>query len=208
MSTLKENVHDLFDGWNTIPNWLSFMRIALIPVFAVLFVQGHQLVAVIVMICAALTDLFDGKIARKFNQVSNLGKILDPIADKLSQMAIVIVLLYTYWENPIKYLFFFFIVKEVLMLLGGALLLSKGMRPTAAEIWGKVATNVFYIAMIIILAFGENGALCNVTHFTLPYVVTVVLVALSAVSALVSLLGYVPVFLKQLKENKAQNTAK
>ena len=150
MSTLKENVHDLFDGWNTIPNWLSFIRIALIPVFAVLFVQGHQLVAVIVMICAALTDLFDGKIARKFNQVSNLGKILDPIADKLSQMAIVIVLLYTYWENPIKYLFFFFIVKEVLMLLGGALLLSKGMRPTAAEIWGKVATNVFYIAMIII----------------------------------------------------------
>ena len=201
MSTLKENVHDLFDGWNTIPNWLSFIRIALIPVFAVLFVQGHQLVAVIVMICAALTDLFDGKIARKFNQVSNLGKILDPIADKLSQMAIVIVLLYTYWENPIKYLFFFFIVKEVLMLLGGALLLSKGMRPTAAEIWGKVATNVFYIAMIIILAFGENGALCNVTHFTL-------LVALSAVSALVSLLGYVPGFLKQLKENKAQNTAK
>lgn len=208
MSTLKENVHDLFDGWNTIPNWLSFIRIALIPVFAVLFVQGHQLVAVIVMICAALTDLFDGKIARKFNQVSNLGKLLDPIADKLSQMAIVIVLLYTYWENPIKYLFFFFIVKEVLMLLGGALLLSKGMRPTAAEIWGKVATNVFYIAMIIILAFGENGALCNVAHFTLPYVVTVVLVALSAVSALVSLLGYVPGFLKQLKENKAQNTAK
>lgn len=208
MSTLKENVHDLFDGWNTIPNWLSFIRIALIPVFAVLFVQGHQLVAVIVMICAALTDLFDGKIARKFNQVSNLGKILDPIADKLSQMAIVIVLLYTYWENPIKYLFFFFIVKEVLMLLGGALLLSKGMRPTAAEIWGKVATNVFYIAMIIILAFGENGALCNVTHFTLSSVVTWVLVALSAVSALVSLLGYVPGFLKQLKENKAQNTAK
>ena len=208
MSTLKENVHDLFDGWNTIPNWLSFIRIALIPVFAVLFVQGHQLVAVIVMICAALTDLFDGKIARKFNQVSNLGKILDPIADKLSQMAIVIVLLYTYWENPIKYLFFFFIVKEVLMLLGGALLLSKGMRPTAAEIWGKVATNVSYIAMIIILAFGENGALCNVTHFTLPSVVTWVLVALSAVSALVSLLGYVPGFLKQLKENKAQNTAK
>lgn len=207
MSTLKENVHDLFDGWNTIPNWLSFIRIALIPVFAVLFVQGHQLVAVIVMICAALTDLFDGKIARKFNQVSNLGKILDPIADKLSQMAIVIVLLYTYWENPIKYLFIFFIVKEVLMLLGGALLLSKGMRPTAAEIWGKVATNVFYIAMIIILAFGENGALCNVTHFTLPSVVTWVLVALSAVSALVSLLGYVPGFLKQLKENKAQSAA-
>lgn len=202
MSTLKENVKDLFKGWNTIPNWLSFIRIALIPVFAVLFIKGHELVAVIVMIVAALTDLFDGKIARKFNQVSNLGKILDPIADKLSQMAIVIVLLYSYWDNPIRYLFFFFIIKEVLMLLGGALLISKGMRPTAAEIWGKVATNVFYIAMIFILAFGENGALCELTGFTLPSVITWVLVALSALSALVSLLGYVPGFLKQLKENK------
>lgn len=204
MSTLKENMKDLFKGWNTIPNWLSFIRIALIPVFAVLFVQGHQLVAVIIMIIAALTDLFDGKIARKFNQVSNLGKLLDPIADKLSQMAIVIVLLYSYWDNPIKYLFFFFIVKELVMILGGALLLSKGMRPTAAEIWGKVATNVFYIAMIFVLAFGKNGALCDVTGFTLPDVVTWILVILSALSALISLLGYAPGFIRQLKENKAK----
>lgn len=204
MSTLKENMKDLFKGWNTIPNWLSFIRIALIPVFAVLFVQGHKLVAVIIMIIAALTDLFDGKIARKFNQVSNLGKLLDPIADKLSQMAIVIVLLYSYWDNPIKYLFFFFIVKEVVMILGGALLLSKGMRPTAAEIWGKVATNVFYIAMIFVLAFGKNGALCDVTGFTLPDVVTWILVILSALSALISLLGYAPGFIRQLKENKAK----
>lgn len=204
MSTLKENMKDLFKGWNTIPNWLSFIRIALIPVFAVLFVQGHQLVAVIIMIIAALTDLFDGKIARKFNQVSNLGKLLDPIADKLSQMAIVIVLLYSYWDNPIKYLFFFFIVKEVVMILGGVLLLSKGMRPTAAEIWGKVATNVFYIAMIFVLAFGKNGALCDVTGFALPDVVTWILVILSALSALISLLGYAPGFIRQLKENKAK----
>ena len=204
MSKLKDNMKDLFQGWNTIPNWLSFIRIALIPVFAVLFVKGHQLVAVIIMILAALTDLFDGKIARKFNQVSNLGKLLDPIADKLSQMAIVIVLLYSYWDNPIKYLFFFFIAKEVVMILGGALLLSKGMRPTAAEIWGKVATNVFYIAMIIVLAFGKNGALCDITGFTLPDVLTWILVILSALSALISLLGYAPGFIRQLKENKAK----
>lgn len=204
MSKLKENMKDLFQGWNTIPNWLSFIRIALIPVFAVLFVKGHQLVAVIIMILAALTDLFDGKIARKFNQVSNLGKLLDPIADKLSQMAIVIVLLYSYWDNPIKYLFFFFIAKEVVMILGGALLLSKGMRPTAAEIWGKVATNVFYIAMIIVLAFGKNGALCDITGFTLPDVLTWILVIVSALSALISLLGYAPGFIRQLKENKAK----
>jgi len=90
------------------------------------------------------------------------------------------------------------------MILGGVLLLSKGMRPTAAEIWGKVATNVFYIAMIFVLAFGKNGALCDVTGFTLPDVVTWILVILSALSALISLLGYAPGFIRQLKENKAK----
>lgn len=203
MDDLKKNLSELFEGWNTIPNWLSFLRIALIPVFVVLFLKGYILTAVIVMICAAVTDLFDGKIARKFNQVSNLGKILDPIADKLSQMAIVIVLIVTYWDNAIKYLFMFFIAKEIVMILGGALLLSLGMRPTAAEMWGKVATNVFYIGMIIILAIGENGALCKyIGGFCLPAPVTWAIVILAAISALVSLFGYAPGFIEQLKSRK------
>ena len=202
MDDFKKNIGELFDGWNTIPNWLSFIRIALIPVFVVLFVKGHVLTAVIIMALAALTDLFDGKIARKFNQVSNLGKLLDPIADKLSQMAIVVVLIATYWDNAIKYLFMFFIVKEVIMIIGGAILLSVGLRPTAAEIWGKVATNVFYIGMIFILAFGKNGALCDVTGFTLPDAVTWVLVTISAICTLISLLGYAPGFIRQLKSKK------
>lgn len=201
-NNLKNNLKELFKGWNTVPNWLSFIRIALIPVFMALFLKGYMLIAVIIMICAALTDLFDGKIARKYNQVSNLGKLLDPIADKLSQMAIVIVLIVTYWDNAIRYLFMFFIAKEVIMIIGGAVLLSLGMRPTAAEIWGKVATNVFYIGMIFILAFGKNGALCAVTGFTLPDAVTWALVSVSALCTLVSLLGYAPGFVRQLRENK------
>ena len=205
MSDLKKNVKELFEGWNTIPNWLSFIRIASIPFFIVLFLKGHILAAVILMICAALTDLFDGKIARKFNQVSNLGKILDPVADKLSQMAIIVVLIVTYWNSAIKYLMMFFIAKEVIMILGGALLISIGLRPTAAEIWGKVATNVFYIGMIIILALGENGALCKYLGFHITPVTTWVIVAIAALSALISLLGYAPGFIKQLKEKKNSN---
>lgn len=205
MSEFKNNVKDLFNGWNTIPNWLSFIRIALIPVFMVLFLKDHVLVAVIVMAVAAITDLFDGKIARKFNQVSNLGKILDPIADKLSQMAIVIVLIVTYWDNAIKYLFMFFIVKEVIMIIGGVILLAQGMRPTAAEMWGKVATNVFYFGMIFILTLGENGALCDILNFTLPSIVTWIIVVVSAICTLISLLGYAPGFIRQIKEKKAKN---
>ena len=211
MSKFNDNIKDLFTNWNTIPNWMCFVRIALIPVFTVMFIKGMYIPAFIVMIVAALTDVFDGKIARKFNMVSNLGKMLDPIADKLSQMAIVIILIVKFWDGYLKYILFLFIVKELLMILGGAVLLSKGMRPVAAEVWGKVATVVFYTFMIIIIALGGKGcALYNVAFFKpfiLPEWLITVMVVISAILAFVSLFGYLPGFLKQIKENK-QNSQK
>ena len=207
MSKFNETVKDLFDNWNTIPNWLCFLRIALIPVFATLFIKGSYIPAFILMIVAALTDLLDGKIARKFNMVSNLGKILDPIADKLSQIAIVVILIVKYWDGYLKYILFLFIVKELLMVLGGALLMAKGMRPVAAEMWGKVATTVFYVFMIIIIALGGEGcALYDVAFFKpfiLPEWLITAMVVISALLAFVSLFGYAPGFIRQLKENKA-----
>lgn len=206
MSKFNENVKDLFTNWNTIPNWLCFIRIALIPVFSALFIKEYYIAAFVTMIVAALTDVFDGKIARKYNMVSNLGKILDPIADKLSQIAIVIILIVKFWsmQGPLKYLFFLFIFKELLMVCGGALLLSKGMRPVAAEVWGKLATVVFYVFMITIIAIGPNGALVGHLFFkALPDTVILVMVIISACLAFVSLFGYMPGFLRQLKENKA-----
>lgn len=202
MSDFKTNMKELFTGCLTIPNFLSLIRIFLIPVFAVLLINDHFVAAIIVIVFAQLTDMFDGMIARRFNQVSALGKMLDPIADKLSQISIIIVLIVKYWDNAIKYLFFFFIAKEVLMLIGGAILIAMGLRPSAAEIWGKVATTVFCVVMILVLAVGENGALCEVLNFTLPNAVTWVLVSISAICTLCSLLGYVPGFLKQIKEKK------
>lgn len=203
---IKEKTGDLFDNWNTIPNWLSFFRIAMIPVFTVLFIKDMYIPAFIVMIVAALTDLFDGKIARKYNMVSNLGKILDPVADKLSQMAIVIILICKFWNNGIKYLLFLFIIKELIMILGGLFLLSKGLRPSAAEIWGKVATTVFYIFMIAIIAIGgEGSALANVEVFKpiiLSDTVITVMVVIAAILTFVSLFSYVPGFIKQVKENE------
>lgn len=205
MSKFNENVKDLFTNWNTIPNWMCFVRIALIPVFSVLFVKESYIAAFIVMIVAALTDVFDGKIARKYNMVSNLGKILDPIADKLSQIAIVIILIVKFWsfDGPLKYLLFLFIFKELVMVIAGAILLSLGMRPVAAEVWGKVATVVFYTFMITIIAIGPNGALVGVWFIkALPMPVIYVMVVISAILAFVSLFGYAPGFLRQIKEKK------
>lgn len=205
MSKFQENVKDLFTNWNTIPNWLSFLRIALIPVFTVLFIKNYYIPAFIIMILAAATDAIDGKIARKYNMISNLGKLLDPIADKLSQVAIVIILIIKFWsfEGPLKYLLFLFIFKEFVMVIGGAILLSMGLRPVAAEIWGKVATTVFYIFMIAIIALGPNGALVGVWLFkALPTPVIYAMVIISVILAFVSLFGYAPGFIKQIKEKK------
>ncbi|MBR3737981.1 MAG: CDP-alcohol phosphatidyltransferase family protein [Eubacterium sp.] len=208
----KDNMKDLFEGWNTIPNWLCFLRIASIPVFSTLFIKGQYIAAFIIMIVAALTDLFDGKIARKYNMVSNLGKILDPIADKLSQMAIVVILIVKYWNGMLRYILFLFIIKELLMLAGGALLLSKGLRPTAAEMWGKVATTVFYVFMIMIIALGgESSALYGVKFFE-PFIlsdnVVLGMVIISVILTFISLFGYVPGFVRQIKENKEKESAK
>lgn len=205
MSKFKENVGELFENWNTIPNWLCFLRIALIPIFSVLFIKEHYIIAFVLMIIAAVTDLLDGKIARKYNMVSNLGKILDPIADKLSQVAIVIILIFKFWsfEGILKYLLFLFIAKELIMVIAGAVLLAKGMRPVAAEMWGKVATTVFYIFMIAIIAIGPNGALVGVWFFkALPTPVVYVMVIISVILAFVSLFGYAPGFIRQIRENK------
>lgn len=210
MSKFNENVKDLFENWNTIPNWLCFIRIALIPVFTALFVKEQYIAAFITMIVAALTDVFDGKIARKFNMVSNLGKILDPIADKLSQIAIVIILLVKFWDGPLKYILFLFIFKELLMVIGAGILMAKGMRPVAAEVWGKLATVVFYTFMITIIAIGPNGALLSIDLFKgleLNNTVILIMVIISAILALASLFGYAPGFIRQLKENKKQSNS-
>ena len=210
----KAKEDGLFYNWNTIPNWLCFLRIALIPVFSVLFIKGYYIPAFIVMIVAALTDLLDGKIARKYNMVSNLGKNLDPLADKLSQMAIVVILIIHFWDSDgyLKYILALFIVKELIMIIAGVILLLNGMRPSAAEIWGKVATTVFYIFMIAIIALGGEGSALYGVKFFEPFIlsntVITVMIVISLIFMIISILGYVPGFFKQLKEHKAEKTNK
>ncbi len=210
---MKENLKSLFSGCLTVPNLLSLIRILLIPVFGVLFYQGHIGWAVIVLVISGLTDFFDGKIARRFNQISELGKMLDPVADKLTQItiAIVIFLEFNKSTNPtmqwFKWVFLFFLFKELLMVIIGAIMLACGLRPVAAEIYGKVATFVFYAVMVLVIAFGpEIGALR--TLFVLPDWLMVALVILAAVLTFVALLSYAPPTYKQFKEKKAEKNAK
>ena len=205
---------DLFKGCWTIPNLLSLIRILLIPVFGVLFYNDQKIAAVVVLALSGLSDLFDGKIARRFNQVSALGKILDPVAHKLTQITIAIMLFLDFKNaddkliNAFGWVFLVFLIKEAVMIVGGLVMLLMNIRPGAAEIWGKVATCVFYVGMVIIIAVGPGvGALNDILSFELPAVVTGIIVVVSAIMTIVAFLSYMPETFRQFKEHFAEKKA-
>ena len=198
---------ELFKGCWTIPNLISFIRILLVPLFAYLFMQGDFVPAVIVLAISGLSDCVDGKIARKFNQISALGKMLDPLADKLTQITLAVLLFLTFNKaddsmlNAFSWVFLVFIVKEFIMVLGSVIMLNIGLRPGAAEIYGKVATLAFYVVMVFIIGFGpEVGAFRNL--FTIPNTLMMILVIISAILTMVAFFSYIPDVIRQVKEKK------
>ena len=206
---------DLFKGCWTIPNLLSVIRILLIPVFAYLFYNDEKIMAVVVLAISGLTDTMDGQIARKFNQISALGKVLDPVADKLTQITIAVMLFIDFKTatnpiiNALAWVFLVFLIKEGVMIVGGLIMLLLNIRPGAAEFWGKAATVVFYVGMVIIIAVGpEVGALNDILGFQLPNVITGLIVVLCAVMTIAAFLSYMPETFRQFKEyfdNKKAN---
>ena len=196
---------DLFKGSLTIPNFLSLTRILLTPLIAYLFISDMKIPAVIILAVSALSDTFDGQIARKFNQVSALGKILDPVADKVQQITIAVILLIEFLgsENSFMkafgYVFIVFLAKEAIMLIGGLVMLLLGIRPGAAEIYGKLATVCFYVGMVVILLFGpEVGAFSQ--YFVLPNIITGAIIVICAIMTIVAFASYMPETFRQFKE--------
>jgi cardiolipin synthase len=215
---MAKKTADLFENVWTIPNIISFIRILLIPVFGVLFYKGELLWALLILAFSGFTDFIDGKLARKLNQVSELGKMLDPIADKLTQATIAIVYFFTFRNaenetlNLFAWVFLLFILKELVMLVGGAIMIAVGIRPGAAEIYGKAATLVFYVVMVVLMAFGpeigafraEEGAILQL--FTLPDTVMMVLVVISLIMTIIAFLSYMPGVYSQVKERFGKNS--
>ena len=204
---MKAILKEYFTGCLTVPNLLSVIRILLIPVFAVLFNNGDYGWAVFVLAVSGLTDFFDGKIARKFNQISALGKLLDPIADKLTQITIAIMFYMTFSNSSdetvkaFSWIFLVFLIKEAVMVVGGAIMIMFGIKPVAAEMPGKIATFVFYFIMCVIIAFGPDiGILGGV--YTLSSTVMLILVGISVILTLVAFFSYIPGVISQLKEKK------
>lgn len=200
-----EKQKSLFDNWNTIPNWLSFARIIMVPIFAWLFLKGEIIWSVVVLGLSGISDFLDGKIARRFNQVSDLGKLIDPVADKLTEITIAVLLYITFKNSSVElvrtfsWIFLIFIIKELTMVVFGGIMLLVGLRPVAAEIYGKISTFVFYGVMILMFAFAPDVGAFN-SLWTIPDTLLVVMVAVSAVLTVVAFISYLPGVYRQVKE--------
>ena len=143
----------------TIPNILSIFRILLLPLFVYLYLHAETtwefLRAAIVLAVSALTDLADCKIARRFNMISKLGKILDPIADKLTHITIAFCLC---WQIPqMIYVFVLLLVKELSMMfmaLYGTFRKNKKIWDSA-QWYGKVCTTIVFVIFIVLALFPQ-----------------------------------------------------
>ena len=143
----------------TIPNLLSLFRLILIPVYMVIYLNATEMrdyiTAAVILAVSCLTDLIDGKIARKFNMISTVGKILDPLADKATQFTLIICLSVKY---PVLWnLVILFVVKESFQLIAGLITLRKGRMLTGALITGKVCTTILFVSLIVLILIPEIG---------------------------------------------------
>ncbi|MCL2843018.1 MAG: CDP-alcohol phosphatidyltransferase family protein [Oscillospiraceae bacterium] len=132
-----------------IPNILSAFRIILIPFLVYLVVEGEMFQAALLLILSGITDLVDGFLARRFGWVSRVGKVLDPMADKLTQITVCV--LFAVVLGGRFWIFFGFLVfKEAVMLGLGAYLWRKGVKIEGSRWFGKVTTVLFYLSVIVI----------------------------------------------------------
>ena len=149
MKRLINSRKDLF----TIPNLMGYFRIILIPIFMAVYIgadsRADYIAAAAILGISGLTDCFDGKIARHLNMITEWGKVLDPVADKLTQAAVFISLSFRY--PTMRYLVILFVVKEMFMGIMGAIMLKKGSMMDGARWYGKLCTAVLYGAMVILL---------------------------------------------------------
>lgn len=139
----------------TIPNLLSLFRLVLIPVYMTIYLDtatptGHYLAGSILAL-SCLTDLLDGAIARRYAMVTDLGKMLDPLADKATQLAVTFCLSIRY--SILQPVLLMLVFKEIFQLTAGIVYLRRGQMLAGALPTGKVCTAVLFISLTALVLF-------------------------------------------------------
>lgn len=137
----------------TIPNMLSLFRLVLIPVYIVIYLNATEsreyFIAGAILAVSCLTDMIDGQIARRFNMISTVGKVLDPLADKLTQLALTICLSIKY--PVLLVVLVLLLVKELFQAIVAYVMFRRGKALPGALMAGKVCTTVLFVSLIVLV---------------------------------------------------------
>lgn len=143
-----------------IPNLLTIARLGMVPLFVFCFVKGCEgtlaggvYYAAGLFVLAALTDILDGYIARKYNQITDFGKLADPLADKMMQIAAIACL--AVYDRIAAWIFYVFLAKEVLMICGASRLLKRFKFVVYSQWSGKIATVILFVCIVAIMVFEQ-----------------------------------------------------
>lgn len=165
-----------------LPNKLTILRIIMVPFFVFFLltdlVEGSKWIALVLFIIASLTDLLDGKIARKYNLVTNFGKFMDPLADKLLVCSAMICLIEM---DKLPSWIVIIIISREFIISGFRLVAADSGIVIAASYWGKFKT-VFQMAMIIVLIADLGGVFD---------IISLILIAVALALTIISLIDYV-----------------
>lgn len=176
----------------TIPNILSFVRLCMIPLFIWIYcVRKNYALTGAVILLSGMTDLADGFIARHFHMISDLGKVLDPVADKLTQAAVLFCLVtrFPFMLVPLILMVF----KECYMAVAGAMAIKKTGKVVGAQWHGKMVTALLYAMMIV-----------HVFWYDIPMVASNVMIIACVVMMLVSVALYGRYYGKILRKTKGE----
>jgi cardiolipin synthase len=174
----------------TIPNILSFVRLCMIPLFIWIYcVRKNYALTGVVILLSGMTDLADGFIARHFHMISDLGKVLDPVADKLTQAAVLFCLVtrFPFMLVPLILMVF----KECYMAVAGAMAIKKTGKVVGAQWHGKMVTALLYAMMIV-----------HVFWYDIPMVASNVMIIACVAMMLVSVALYGRYYGKILRKAK------
>ena len=168
---------------------LSLFRLVLIPVYVFIYLNAtepvHYYIAGGILAVSCLTDLIDGQIARRFNMISTVGKVLDPFADKLTQFTLAICLAVQY---PVVWIMVCLIfIKEIFQLIAGIIAFRKGQMLKGALFAGKVCTTILFISLIVLVL--------TPPQFLTDQIVAIV-TAVDVVFLLISFISYALVYYK------------
>ncbi len=146
-----------------LPNYLTIVRLIFVPIIFVCILKELYLTASIFFLIASLTDILDGRIARKYNLITDWGKLMDPLADKITQISTISALI-------IKGIIPFWILvvlttKELIMIIVGFTLYKKNIVTVHSKWYGKIATILFFIAIVFSLLSKFFGEFSNITIY-------------------------------------------